>query len=196
MRTGGEISLNLKNALKSIKLHESTISMVLGAIVIVVLGVIVVNYFKSADQGLLDESPAVTETGQPKVERGMGDVTYTVSEGENLWDIAEIQYGSGYNWVDIAEANDLESPGLINTGDELLIPDVEPKQLTVEMPQDVNDEAEAISGGTYTVETGDNLWDIAVRAYGDGYRWVDIASENDLVNPNLIHKGNILTIPR
>lgn len=55
---------------------------------------------------------------------------------------------------------------------------------------------EKISGRTYTVVRGDNLWNIAVRAYGDGYRWVDIARENKLANPDLIHSGNKFTLPR
>ncbi|PIZ97158.1 MAG: lectin, partial [Candidatus Levybacteria bacterium CG_4_10_14_0_2_um_filter_35_8] len=37
---------------------------------------------------------------------------------------------------------------------------------------------------------------IAVRAYGDGYRWVDIARANGLENPDLIFSGNVLKIPR
>lgn len=195
--------MNLKNILKNLRLHESTISMILGAIVIVVLGVIVVNYFRNIDRGQLpDSSPAATtETGQPKVTPGEGPVTYTVQAGESLWDIAEAQYGSGYNWVDIAEANELANPNGLAVGQELTIPDVEQRQPTVEETADVSDEnvqmeEGAISGGTYTVVAGDNLWDIAVRAYGDGYRWVDIAEENDLSNPNLIHRGNILAIPR
>jgi len=32
-----------------------------------------------------------------------------------------------------------------------------------------------ITSNTYTVVKGDFLWDIAIRTYGDGYRWVDIA---------------------
>ncbi|HUV71729.1 MAG TPA: LysM peptidoglycan-binding domain-containing protein [Clostridia bacterium] len=43
---------------------------------------------------------------------------------------------------------------------------------------------------------GDTLWDISVRAYQDGYRWVEIAEANNLSNPNIIHPGNALTIPR
>jgi len=46
------------------------------------------------------------------------------------------------------------------------------------------------------VVKGDNLWQIALRAYGDGYQWVKIARENKLANPDLIHSGNILKIPR
>ncbi len=53
-----------------------------------------------------------------------------------------------------------------------------------------------ITGATYEVVKGDSLWKIAVRAYGDGYQWVKIARENKLVNPNLIHPGNLLALPR
>ena len=196
---GGDKQLNLKNILKNLKIHESTISMILGAIVIVVLGVIVVNYFRNIDRGQLPEgSPtATTQSGQPKITPGEGPVTYTVQEGDNLWQIAEDQYGSGYNWVDIAEASGLANPGELAVGQELTIPDVEAKQLTAE-EEVVEDEQveEAISGGTYTVIKGDTLWNIAVRAYGDGYQWVRIAEENNLENPNIIHAGNTLSIPR
>jgi nucleoid-associated protein YgaU len=191
--------LNLKNILKNLRIHESTISMILGAIVIVVLGVIVVNYFRNIDrQQLPGTSPtATTESGQPKVTPGEGSVSYTVSEGENLWEIAEAQYGSGYNWVDIADANSLENPGEIEVGQELLIPDVEAKTLTIDESLMADEEIEtAISGGTYTVVKGDTLWNISVRAYGDGYQWVKLAQENNLDDPNLIHSGNVLTIPR
>jgi LysM repeat protein len=200
LKTGGEKQLNLKNILKNLKIHESTISMILGAIVIVVLGVIVANYFRNIERGRLAEgSPtATTQTGQPKVTPGEGPVTYTVLEGENLWEIAESQYGSGYNWVDIAEENELANPAALAVGQELTIPDVEPKEATVEdytMEGRIEMDG-VISGGTYTVQRGDNLWDIAVRAYGDGYQWVRIAEENELANPDLIHSGNVLSIPR
>jgi len=185
-------NLNLKNILKSLKLHESTISTVLGAIVVIVLGVTIINYFKT-DKPDLTVPGATTEHGQPKLVTGEGSVDYIVGMNESLWDIAEAQYGSGYNWVDIAKANNLVNPDLLIEGQVLTIPDVETKLATIEETTDV---VEAISGATYTVETGDNLWDIAVRAYGDGYKWVDIASDNNLTNPDIIHVGNILTLPR
>jgi nucleoid-associated protein YgaU len=80
---------------------------------------------------------------------------------------------------------------------ELVIPDVEPKEPTVSLAQEILDQQiQPISGATYTVVPGDSLWNIAVRAYGDGYRWTDIAVENELVNPDLIHAGNVLVLPR
>jgi nucleoid-associated protein YgaU len=53
-----------------------------------------------------------------------------------------------------------------------------------------------ITGSSYTVVEGDNLWDIAVRRYGDGYRWVDIAKANSLSNPDLIYPGSKFALPR
>ena len=171
--------------------------MVLGAIVLVVLGVIVVRYFQNLDFGTIN-IPGEQEETQPTVKRGAGPVTYIVGGGESLWRIAEKQYGSGYNWVDIARENNLSNPNLIDDGQELVIPDVEPKELTTPTETPTVDQitANSISGATYTVAAEDNLWRIAVRAYGDGYRWVDIAVANELVNPNIVHSGNVLSIPR
>jgi nucleoid-associated protein YgaU len=55
---------------------------------------------------------------------------------------------------------------------------------------------QTITGNQYTVVKGDSLWNIAVRAYQDGYQWVKIADENNLGNPDKIHPGNVLNIPR
>ncbi len=63
--------------------------------------------------------------------------------------------------------------------------------------------AEAVPG-TYTVQTGDTLWTIAERFYGDGADWATIAQANlgDLMDdgwrftdPNLIVPGWVLTLP-
>jgi LysM repeat protein len=53
-----------------------------------------------------------------------------------------------------------------------------------------------ITRSTYEVVEGDNLWQIAVRAYGDGYKWVEIAEANNLSNPDLIYPGDKFTLPR
>lgn len=48
---------------------------------------------------------------------------------------------------------------------------------------------------TYTVVSGDTLWAISERFYGDGNRYREIASANGIANPDLINVGQVLTIP-
>ena len=187
----GVSRLNLKTILKALKLNESTISMILGALVIVVVGVLVINYFKGREAGTTLPTGVTTErdTTLPR--------THTVAAGETLWSISERYYNSGYNWVDIAEENNLANAGLIEEGQALSIPDVPAKTVTVSGGEVASESSDgSISGSTYEVVKGDSLWNISVRAYGDGYRWVEVAKENKLANPNIIHAGNILILPR
>lgn len=50
---------------------------------------------------------------------------------------------------------------------------------------------------TYTVQSGDCLWNIAKKQLGDGGRWKEIHNLNldKISNPNLIHPGQVLTLP-
>ncbi|MGY4651078.1 LysM peptidoglycan-binding domain-containing protein [Mycobacterium sp. URHB0021] len=48
---------------------------------------------------------------------------------------------------------------------------------------------------TYTVVSGDTLWAISERFYGDGSKYQAIADASGISNPDLIHPGQVLTIP-
>lgn len=178
--------MDVKNILKQIKLNESLISLILGLLIVIIVGFLVIRYFRSGD------------TSSPEVpgESVNSQEVYIVKENDSLWTIAEAKYGSGYNWVDIKEENNLENPGVIEVGQELVIPQAQASQEAEAAEEEVVVEStETIDSDTYTVERGDNLWDISVRAYGDGYRWVEIAEENNLENPDIIHAGNVLEMP-
>jgi len=224
----------MRNFLKQLKLNESTISMILGALVIVVVGLLVINYFKGLEPGSQLPDGIATE-GNDSL-----PTSHVVQAGETLWDISETYYESGYNWIDIQEANDLSNPNAITEGQSLVIPDVASREPDTDVAVVIDEEGQVeetespeptamvavaptatpsatetpmatqtptpteepegmqqeIQGEEYTVVHGDTLWDIAVRAYGDGYRWVDIARANDLDNPDVIHTGNVFTLPR
>jgi LysM repeat protein len=47
----------------------------------------------------------------------------------------------------------------------------------------------------YTVKSGDTLFAIAQRTYGNGNLWRRIADANHLKNPNRIAAGQVLTLP-
>lgn len=191
--------MDLKELLKKLRLSEQNISMVLGALVVIVIGVLIFNYFRGVSPETTPEE--TTAPGEVKLIEEEGKLvpeglpkTHTVQVDEHLWMIAENYYGSGYNWVDIARENNLVNPNRLLVGQELMIPKAEViKPVTPETGM-----GNAISGNQYTVEKSDNLWEIAVRAYGDGYQWTKIwqANENLVKNPDIIHPGEVLSIPR
>ena len=186
--------MDLKSILKNLKLNESKISMLLGGLVIIITAFLVVNYFKGqVNKGSL---PFLTTGNKVEVNETTLPKSHKVEKGESLWKIAEKYYGSGYNWIDIAKENKIVNSDNITTGQDLALPSVEPKKLTQTAVETTVKTENAITGATYEVVKGDNLWKIAIRAYGDGYKWVKIARENKLKNPNLIHSGNILVLPR
>jgi len=53
------------------------------------------------------------------------------------------------------------------------------------------------SNGTHVVQSGDTLWAIAKKYYGNGSQYTKIfnANKDKIKNPNLIYPGQVLTIP-
>lgn len=114
---------------------------------------------------------------------------YHVQSGDNLWDIARKQLGDGSRWGEIYKLNsDLigNNPSLIHTGIDLKLPGADGTQIT------------DASTGSYTVQPGDNLWDISKEKLGDGSRWGEIYDANKAIigeNPRLIFGGQQLQMP-
>ncbi len=194
---------------------ESYTSLILGILVVVITSILLLSIVRNkAGTPLQQTSSTKTERTITETKLDSSKKTYTVKEGDSLWNIAMAEYRDGYKWTEIAKANNLANPGVINVGNELIIPRVERTALaTTQVAGEVAPTPTAkaidttaqtrstqvigkITGSSYTVQRGDYLWEIAVRAYGDGYKWTNIAKANGLTNPDLIFSGNILKLPR
>ncbi len=177
-----------------IKFTESYTSLILGAIVVLIVGILFISFAKINKSSQTSSTKDSLKTEEQKSNTSS---TYTINPGDDLWSISENVYQDGYKWIEIAKLNKLENPALIHAGNKLIIPTISPPVSTE------NAEAltaitqnNSIAGNTYAIVPGDNLWNIAVRAYGDGFRWVELAKVNNLTNPDLIFSGNVLKIPR
>jgi len=179
----------------------------MGILVVLAIGGLAYRYFQtkglpSVNRKNEKEEELVEEEEEKEETAGGQEIalptTHTVKEGESLWQIAEQYYLSGYNWVDITEANQLSNPDLIAAGQKLEIPNVESKKYTVtKLPETAAGNLE-ITEGTYVVKEGDSLSKVALRAYGDMFEWPKIwgANRDQISNPNYIDPGMELEIPR
>lgn len=220
MKKGQSTEKRIKNILKFLKMNENTISTLMGGVVIVIIAGLIFNYFRTANlktwQGVLlnQQETATTDKKEDTTDSNLL-ATYKVVKGDDLWHISEKYYKSGYNYVDIMKENKISGKGVITAGTELRIPKVEAKKITIketakeiaisdkgdvvkkEVVKAETKDLKAIESGEYTTVKGDSLWKIAVRAYGDGYKWVNIFQANKklLPNPNKLFVGIKLNIP-
>lgn len=191
--------------LSKIKFAESYTGFIFGAIVVLIIGILLITFAKGNRNTQTSSTKDFVDVEKLNLQDSKDSKTsstYTVRPGDDLWTISENYFDDGYKWVEIAKLNKLENPGLIFVGNKLIIPIIKKQEQAVtniETSTKTSDSAIkniSITGNSYTVIKGDNLWNIAVRAYGDGFKWVDIAKANNLKNPDLIHRGNVFKIPR
>ena len=121
---------------------------------------------------------------------------YIVREGEDLWQIAEKNYGSGFNAYDIAQENGLKEPYILRPGQELVIPSVAKRFPTQGDIAPVSINQQRMAGKTYIVQEGDYLFQIAEKSYGDGNLVNKIIEANKIPEPYTIEVGQQLFIPR
>lgn len=105
---------------------------------------------------------------------------YVVIKGDTLWSISEKLTGNGFNWKQLADENSISSPYVIEVGQELVVSNDQ-----INTNTKINE---------YTVKKGDNLWNIAINIFGDGYKWINISKDNNITNPNVILVGQVLKI--
>lgn len=173
---------------------ESVVSLVLGIIVVLTAGILVVNFVKSRKVTTPKQVTTANEMTN-FVPKTLLPTTHKVAEGEDLWSISLRYYKSSYNWVTLAQVNKLANPDILVVGQELNIPKADP----INPEGSINGDGisiAAITANKYKVVEGDDLWNISCRAYGDCYKWTQIAQANKLANPDVIEVDQELSLPR
>lgn len=188
----------------------------LGALIVVVLAVLVFNFFNKHNSGTPQIDSQATQAQDVSKNNLPGK--YTVKSGDTLFKIAQSYYNNGHLFQKIADSNKLSDPNSLNVGQVLEIPKLGPSATASPSPSAVADESgsqstqyveggtggapdqtiwgERITSDTYTVQEGDWLSKIAGRAYGDIYAYTKIAQANNIANPDEIEPGTVLKIPR
>ncbi|RJR14665.1 LysM peptidoglycan-binding domain-containing protein [Candidatus Microgenomates bacterium] len=124
------------------EMSESYISIGLGLLVVVVIGILVYNYFTQRNAG--QTPPPAQEITQESTTSAQPGTTYVVTEGDTLWSISEKAYGIGYNWRAIADANSLSDTDQLEKGQELTIPEVSAEPEASEIAMETSPEASAM----------------------------------------------------
>lgn len=181
---------------------EEIVSMFLGLGIVVLFTFLMANYFRKHLAGKVD-LPGITDKvlvsptnklitkntiNTKEKEEAFSDLTedYIVKSGDSLSKIAKRFYGKADKWLVIAKDNNIKNANSILVGQKLKL---------VKTSSDKIDSS--ILGKEYKIQQGDTLVKVALRAYGDSYAWVKIWKANkNIVNPNMIHVGNVLVIPR
>jgi nucleoid-associated protein YgaU len=138
-------------------------------------------------RGSLLGNDNTTGSGTEIASAGDAQPHHLVQQGDNLWNIAKNQLGSGQRWTEIYDLNKDaigSNPDLIFSGTDLKLPG--------------GAENIASSPSEYLVKPGDNLWNIAKDHLGGGKNWPAIYEQNAGTigaNPDLIHPGQNLAIP-
>jgi nucleoid-associated protein YgaU len=114
--------------------------------------------------------------------KGKKDVRLVLQDDRNL----VLYSGEDAVWSTKTETNAAPPPAAEST------------EAAVEAPETQAEEEsapETPAPRTYTVVSGDTLFAIAERFYGDGNRYPEIAEASGVTNPDLIHPGQELVIP-
>lgn len=194
------VNAKIKTIENKLKASEEKISLILGIGVVLLVAGLILNYWPNRTKSGSVDIAGETQDGvaQPKSGEAL-EPGYTVSKGENLWQIAEKKLGSGYAWQKIAELNKLSNPDVLEVGQVLVLPSQAETDI-VALPKTgpLLSTDELIKDDVYTVQTGDSLSKIALRAYGDMFAWAKIfeANRTQVVDPHTIEPGMVLVLPR
>jgi nucleoid-associated protein YgaU len=146
-----------------------------------------VPYPDSPDVVPVDPGGAVTGVGR----------THVIKDGDQLWNVAEMYYGSGKHWQFLVASNPGLNPTALVIGKTIKIPPLAATDGGGSTPGVVTPAPLTLAGEkVYSVKDGDSgMWGISKSQYGDGKYFPAIAARNPGVNPAKLKIGQKLIIP-
>jgi len=149
--------------------------------------------------------PAVEAPGPAPQDGPPREDAYTVESGDTLGEIALRTLGTSRRAAELARHNGIDPGAPIRVGQVLRLPPREPAVPPAAPPAAPSAAAPRPAAAppapapavrrVHTVGRGDTLYRIAVRHYGNGGRWREIASANGLDPDGPLPVGRELLIP-
>ncbi|MDQ3238952.1 MAG: LysM peptidoglycan-binding domain-containing protein [bacterium] len=185
------------------KWDDSLISMGLGALVVVVSGILLFNYFNNQTPkftnintiGSNSQTTQNTPVGKDlkKIEVATSSPTMT--------QITQASLKPTTTATALVTSSPKPTSTVVATNKPTLAPKVSPTATASSIVTSNNTFAKPASTSAelitkHTVATGDSLWSISQKYYGSGYEWKKLASANRITKPGIISLGASLDIPR
>ncbi len=140
-----------------------------------------------------NESTVLYSGKKIKIPSSGGHTTYTVQKGDTYWIISQ-KYGVSLD--SLLEVNNALSDPYLDIGDNILIPRSTTSGSTSGgtsgSTSGSTSTSPTVSYKTYTVKSGDTLWNIAIA---QGIPYSELLEANLLTESSRIHTGMKLTIP-
>ena len=124
--------------------QESYASLILGAIIVIILGLLVANYFTRKNQGTIDEAD-MTKLTQEEETKPVEGSDYKIKENDSLSKISQEVYGSQEYWNALAVVNNIVNPNVIWVNTTIKLPDKD----------DLTKTKETLMGTSYEVQEGE-----------------------------------------
>jgi nucleoid-associated protein YgaU len=105
--------------------NQSYLNLILGGLIVVVLGVLVYNYFTRPTNDLGSSEQMTAEETQGDVAKTSLPGKYTIKQGDTLFTIAQNYYDDGLKYTEIVKANGMANENQIEVGQEITIPKIE-----------------------------------------------------------------------
>ncbi len=171
--------------------QESYPSLILGAIIVIILGLLVANFLSKRGTGQI-ETGDQTQISQGQEGAPQAGSEYIVVANDSLSKISEKVYGDQKYWPILAKLNNVSRPNLLYVGTKLTLPT---KEEVMPKTEELGNQETS-----YKVVEGDTFFTIAEKMYGDGSKWTILFSANGarrLPNGNpLVFSGTTIVVPR